>query len=416
MRCKNLNGIETSIGKCVSIDDRFIMMTRWELGNNHYIRNCRYLYIEYSGTEEKFDKEKLKANLTNEMKNVLYTLPESVRELTNLRVLIVYGEGPERIEKVYGNGPKKISLTTLPDFIGNLADLRILELPRNYLENLPNSIGNLKNLQILNLSSNNLRELPDSIGNLKNLQILNLSSNNLRELPDSIGNLKNLQILNLELPDSIGNLKNLQILNLSSNNLRELPDSIGNLKNLQILNLSSNNLRELPDSIGNLKNLEELKFRKSEDIKVRKNESRVITRIYGELDKLRRSIDLSIWYRNIIDQSLKHWSCPPLVPNNDNRNLEQPILSLNLSGNNLTQIPFCVYLIKELKELDVKELKIDGKLIKDLPENAEYTLDNENLEDGVLDLTLDSKNTKKMSDKQLSRRTGPYKVHLKKKP
>ena len=105
---------------------------------------------------------------------------------------------------------------------------------------------------------------------------------------------------------------------------------------------------------------------------------------------------------------------------------------LDVSNNQLTKISHLLSRLRCLEKLyihnnpylnylpdflwkmrNLKELKIDGKLIKDLPEGAEYHLDNENLEDSVLGLTLDGKNNRKMSDEELSKITGPYKVKLK---
>ena len=119
------------------------------------------------------------------------------------------------------------------------------------------------NLRELNLSYLNLTSIPSSLGNLRNLRELNLSGN-LASLPKEIGNLKNLKELQLlnskltSLPKEIGNLKNLIVLGLSYNNLSNLPSWIGNLKNLLYLDLYGNNLTSLPEEIGNLTNLKEL--------------------------------------------------------------------------------------------------------------------------------------------------------------
>ena len=129
------------------------------------------------------------------------------------------------------------------------------------IEKIPESIGNLNSLEILDLSSTQLIVLPESIGNLSSLQRLNLRSTQLRKLPESIGNLNSLQSLDLgytqlsELPESIVNLHSLQSLYLSGTQLRELPESIGNLNSLQSLDLSSTQLSELPESIANLTSL-----------------------------------------------------------------------------------------------------------------------------------------------------------------
>lgn len=397
--------VNASIIECKSINNRFLMINRWELGDCSGMSDYRYLHINYSGTERKFEKARQEAGLTQEMRDVLCGLPESIENLRNLKIL---------------------NVCSFTDSNNYVTSRQII-----CLKALPDSIGSLTNLRILDLSSNDLWTLPDSIGNLKNLEELYLS--------------KNYQFS--KLPASIGNLESLKILNLEGTNLRTLPESMGNLANLENLSFSKATDTEGPHTYGCCRSEE---------------------RIYKIGDY---SPD---WYRDIIDWSLEYWSCPPLVSNNGKRNLENRSLSLNLSGKNLKQIPFGIYMMKErhsidrwsdrpgedyatpkLTELDIsnnqitkiphllkhlcwslgklyihnnpklnhlpdflwnmnlKELKIDGKLIKDLPENAKISLADGNLENKALDLALASKNKEKMSDEALDRKTGPYVVHLK---
>jgi hypothetical protein len=91
-------------------------------------------------------------------------------------------------------------------------------------------------IQVIDLKNNKLTSIPDSIGDLKNLRSLNLGANNIEKLPESIGELTNLSNLYL-----------------SWNKLETLPESIGNLTNLKILDLDNNQLRILPQSMKDLK-------------------------------------------------------------------------------------------------------------------------------------------------------------------
>ena len=139
----------------------------------------------------------------------------------------------------------KCGLETVPPELGDLPDLRFLDLgneswagsaknaEKNAFSALPDSVGNLSNLQWLSLENTQITALPDSVGNLSNLQWLYLRGTRLTALPDSVGNLSNLQKLSLEntqitaLPDSVGNLSNLQKLWLSSTPLyKKLPPEI----------------------------------------------------------------------------------------------------------------------------------------------------------------------------------------------
>ncbi len=151
-------------------------------------------------------------------------------------------------------------LLWLPESIGNLIHLKLLDLEVNNLSKLPESICNLMLLNDLNISINNLKRLPENIGRLKNLKIFQAYSNHINKLPNSFKNLQSLKEWNMsgnklsEMPNSIDKLKSLKIVKLSLNKIRELPESFGNLLNLEELNLSDNKLEILPDNFGNLKN------------------------------------------------------------------------------------------------------------------------------------------------------------------
>ncbi len=171
-------------------------------------------------------------------------------------------------------------LMILPASIGNLTELRELDLSGHFLRELPEEIGSLSKLKSLRLSNNLLVSLPD-IGKLSRLDELDLSENHLESLPETIGLLADLRILNLENTrrnvecycgysceyndlfesvllqfDQIATHKLYDYLNLHQNHLTVIPESVGNLTNLRRLLLAGNWLTTLPDTIGNLQKLE----------------------------------------------------------------------------------------------------------------------------------------------------------------
>ncbi|MEX2757016.1 MAG: leucine-rich repeat domain-containing protein, partial [Candidatus Sigynarchaeota archaeon] len=82
--------------------------------------------------------------------------------------------------------------------IGNLANLRSLDVSGNHISRLPESIGNLVSLEELNLEENLIHELPESIGNLINLRKLNLMNNpDIYKLPSSFSMLTSLDELSI---------------------------------------------------------------------------------------------------------------------------------------------------------------------------------------------------------------------------
>ena len=166
------------------------------------------------------------------------------------------------LEKLYCS-----NIRSLPNTLNKLKKLRILYCTHSVsLTVLPESIGNIINLQELFCYNCRIKYLPESICNLTNLKSLDCEKNELTYLPESIGNLTNLMRLNCEynkihfLPDSICNLTKLQFLNCSINCLRTLPKSIGNLQNLVYLDCQMNIISTLPISMVKLKKLQIFQF------------------------------------------------------------------------------------------------------------------------------------------------------------
>jgi Leucine-rich repeat (LRR) protein len=160
-----------------------------------------------------------------------------------------------------------MNLSTLPDEIGELANLTKLTLYGSSITSLPSSIGRLQNLTELDLRrTKKLSTLPDEIGELANLTKLEITRSKIVSLPSSIGRLQNLTELNLgwtmemsTLPDEIGELANLTKLELSDSGFTSLPPSIGRLQNLTELNISyTDKLKTLPEEMSDLVNLTKL--------------------------------------------------------------------------------------------------------------------------------------------------------------
>jgi Leucine-rich repeat (LRR) protein len=123
------------------------------------------------------------------------SLPESIGLLRNLKILVLKGAidprevgpdsaivSPERIKK-------------LPDALGKLEQLEVLDLARNGLTAIPPQVATLKNLRVLRLEYNDIRAIPDFVGMLDKLKELSLQSNGKDlHLPDSLARLKDLRL------------------------------------------------------------------------------------------------------------------------------------------------------------------------------------------------------------------------------
>ncbi len=100
-------------------------------------------------------------------------------------------------DRVSGIGLYKCGLRALPESIGQLKSLQILDLSNNQISILPESIAQLKSLQDLSLGYNQFSTLPESIGQLSSLKALWLKENQISILPESIANLTSLQTLDV---------------------------------------------------------------------------------------------------------------------------------------------------------------------------------------------------------------------------
>ena len=161
--------------------------------------------------------------------------------------------------------------SVLPPELGQLSELRTLDLRRNYLGgSIPPQLGQLPNLTVLNLASNQLTGvIPFELGNLSSLQALRLGDNKLTgEIPSVLRHLANLEWLQLHgnrlegpLPPWLVGLSSLQVLSLGDNQLTgPLPSWLGSITGLRSLDLGENlltgpippELMQLAD-LGNLR-------------------------------------------------------------------------------------------------------------------------------------------------------------------
>lgn len=146
-------------------------------------------------------------------------------------------------------------ISTMPNDIEDLSELRLLDLSYNNFSILASEIFSLTKLTHLTLTQNGLTSLPGDIGNLESLINLTVEGNNITSLHENIVLLSNLQTLNVvsngltELPSLIG-LNNLETIYATSNSLSSLPTTIQSLSALNYLDVSSNpQLASLPSGI-----------------------------------------------------------------------------------------------------------------------------------------------------------------------
>ena len=154
-------------------------------------------------------------------------------------------------------------LTSLPEAVGDLEDLRELDATHNKLWALPAVLAELPSLKKLMLGHNELGELPElGAFNLPPLVQLNASHNALSAVPASVAGLVELVELDLShnrlstLPAGIGGMRALQRLLLAKNGIVELPtDFVYSPPPLVSLDASENRLCVLQLSVPSLRTL-----------------------------------------------------------------------------------------------------------------------------------------------------------------
>lgn len=121
------------------------------------------------------------------------SLPRSIGQLGNLRVLRLYGALDPR-EDVHGEPTRRLKVKRLPPTVADLRNLEELDLGRNGLRYVPSQVASLRKLKRLGLDYNDIREVPSFVGNLKNLEELSLRSNGGVKLPRSLANVRGLKV------------------------------------------------------------------------------------------------------------------------------------------------------------------------------------------------------------------------------
>ncbi len=307
--------------------------------------------------------------------NQLTSLPEELRSLGNLRSINLsgnpFGMIPElllEMKQLESLNLTSIGLTEISDAIGKLSNVIKLNLSHNPIARTPDTLAKLcealvklSNLRELSLSCNQITQIPEAIRQLSNLTELCLSGNQISPIPEAIGQLSNLTELDLSwnqitvIPEAIEQLSNLRGLNLSSNQITQIPEAIAQLSNLTELNLSYNQITVIPEVIAQLSNLTKLRLSKNQ-----------ITQIPDGLAKLCEAL---VQLPNLTELDLSDnqiAQIPDALAKICETLVQLPNLTkLRLSKNQITQIPdglakLCeaVVQLPNLKELDLSDNQI----------------------------------------------------------
>lgn len=160
-------------------------------------------------------------------------------------------------------------ISTLPQRLAAVAPrLEWFGLEGARSPNLPNDLTDMHSLKLLSLTDCDLSALPEDLGRVPGLEILDVSKNRLRRLPASLFDSESITKVDaranvIETLPEIGNCPNLAVLRLEDNRLSKLPTGIDRLVGLQHLLLDRNQLTTIPQITAALSSLRSLKLREN---------------------------------------------------------------------------------------------------------------------------------------------------------
>ena len=183
-------------------------------------------------------------------------------------------------------------IITLPEQIGKMELLEVIELHWTGLIQLPESIGALSSLRILSLSHNDISSLPKSMRKMSSLTHLTLSNNprltslqpinghpalivlianncSIEQIPRNLPKLERMSLSSNDLTslEGIETLSNATKRNVQfyfdSNQIKTIPPEIRFLDRLTVLNLNDNALYYLPTDLARAPSLISLHLKKN---------------------------------------------------------------------------------------------------------------------------------------------------------
>jgi Leucine-rich repeat (LRR) protein len=321
--------------------------------------------------------------------NHLTQLPSSLLQLSRLRSISAdynqlerLPEDIEKLRRLRFLSLKNNQLTFLPEQLGQLDSLQYLWIEQNRLKELPDGIGQLHSLRELRIDSNELKVLPATIGSLSQLTVLSINKALITELPPSIGKLAKLQMLSImdtplrSLPGSVDGLVDLQFVRLSNNQLTTLPEAIRQWRSVTTLDLTGNPLEQLPNGIGGMASLSELtikgksgttvegtnSLRKLPDSLIYCDQLQILTienqpqldanDVFTKAAQLKNLTELSVVNCQINRLPDLAWK-------------ELPWQKLNVASNRLTDLPFGLVDVPELRYISAQKNRLPDALNRD---------------------------------------------------
>jgi hypothetical protein len=142
---------------------------------------------------------------------------------------------------------------TFPAKVFELADdIERLDMSFGHLTSLPDNLGDLKNLKVVNFAHNSFTEIPSVLSSCDKLEVAIFTSCHVNRFDDAAmpASIRGITLTNNELteiPSSIAAYKKLQKLTLAGNKIKKLPYELLDCPELAMLRLAVNDIDKSPD-------------------------------------------------------------------------------------------------------------------------------------------------------------------------
>lgn len=255
-----------------------------------------------------------------------------------------------------------MALSSLPEAIWSLPDVRTLSLVNNKFHAIPEGAGRFNNLEYLVMYGNHITEVPGWIGGLGQLGTLILNNNEIDSVSPGIKRLSKLKSLSLgsnrlnHLPPGIGALRALEELGLEDNGLHRLPEGITKLAALEILHVNNNKLQSLPENLGDTK------------LKVLQAGNNALTRLPASVSRM-NSLETLGLENNPLQNTIENFVFPPQLE------------YLKITGKTIRQVPPSLRNCKKLEHLEITGASITTapRWLNELPRLYWLVLDDNRL-------------------------------------
>lgn len=254
------NGIEKSLEKSQEVIALKVSANEKDWSKFEKFENLKYLYLDETFTADSYYISKI--GLAQ-----VFSYISSLKQLEFISLydprLLPY---MKNMNKLRGLKFNQFDAKIYQSEAGNFPELQVLIINDPKIHSIVFSFTGFEKLEQLEIYSTALTELPKTIGNLSNLRVLNILCGKTIAVPDSYSSLKKLTYLRIvgssvltKFPNCIMGMDNLSILDIDVRNVKEIPDEISNLKNLKILNLNEcQKIKTFPVTINQLNSLEEI--------------------------------------------------------------------------------------------------------------------------------------------------------------